>query len=256
MITNATAIPTLLCDFYKTSHRFMYPEGLEVLYSTLTPRSNKFAPYIDKVVVFGIPGFIQKYLIHYFYDNFFNRSTEEVVDEYLNVMRKTGTLLKDDKGEHIRALHKLGYLPLLIKAIPEGKTVGIRVPVLTVENTHKDFAWLTNYFETLINCSVWQPMVSASIARCYYKVLKKFAEETDNNANHVEFQAHDFSMRGMSSLETAETSGAGHLVFFKGSDSIPSINYVDHYYYDKGNGLIGTSIPASEHSIMSASGGR
>lgn len=123
---------------------------------------------------------------------------------------------------------------------------------MTIENTHPDFCWLTNYLETLINVSLWQPMTSASMAFAYRTALVKFALETCDNQEHVPFQSHDFSMRGMGSLESAETSGAGHLTSFLGTDTIPAISFIEAYYGSKG--LIGTSIPASEHSVMSSHG--
>lgn len=246
----ATAVPMLLCDFYKISHRDQYPEGSQIIYSTLTPRSNKLAPHIDRVVSFGFQAFILKYLINYFNQNFFARPKKEVVKEYVDFVQRALQIKND--GSHIAQLHDLGYLPLRIKAIPEGKSIAIKVPVLTIENTHPDFFWLTNYLETLLNVSLWQPMTSASIARVYRLTLQQFADQTCDNRDHIAFQSHDFSMRGMSSLESAETSGAGHLTAFIGTDTIPAISFVDFYYGSKG--LIGTSIPASEHSVMSSHG--
>lgn len=246
----STAIPTLLCDFYKTTHRIQYPEGSQYIYSTYTPRSNKSAPYLTRAVAFGFQAFILKYLIHYFNDNFFHRDEREVSEEYQAFIART--LSVHDEGTHIAKLHQLGYLPLKIKAIPEGKSVAIKVPMMTIENTHPDFFWLTNYFETLINVSLWQPITSASIARVYRQTLTQFAQETCDNQDHILFQSHDFSMRGMSSLESAETSGAGHLTAFIGTDTIPAISFIEHYY--GAHQLIGTSIPASEHSVMSAHG--
>lgn len=246
----STAIPSLLCDFYKTSHRIQYPEGSQFLYSTFTPRSNAKAPFLHRVVSFGFQAFIVKYLIHYFNDNFFSRSEFEVVTEYTRFI--ADTLQIEDSGEHIAQLHQLGYLPIRIKAIPEGKSVAIKVPMMTIENTHPDFFWLTNYLETLINVSLWQPITSASIAFAYRKALMQFSEKTCDDNSHLPFQSHDFSMRGMGSLESAETSGAGHLTSFLGTDTIPAISFVEAYYGSKN--LIGTSIPASEHSVMSSHG--
>lgn len=246
----STAIPSLLCDFYKTSHRIQYPEGSQFLYSTFTPRSNAKAPFLHHVVSFGFQAFIMKYLIHYFNDNFFSRSEFEVVTEYTRFI--ADTLQIEDSGEHIAQLHQLGYLPIRIKAIPEGKSVAIKVPMMTIENTHPDFFWLTNYLETLINVSLWQPITSASIAFAYRKALMQFSEKTCDDNSHLPFQSHDFSMRGMGSLESAETSGAGHLTSFLGTDTIPAISFVEAYYGSKN--LIGTSIPASEHSVMSSHG--
>ncbi|MDU8925541.1 nicotinate phosphoribosyltransferase [Pasteurellaceae bacterium LIM206] len=246
----ASAVPTLLCDFYKVSHRAQYPEGSEVIYSTFTPRSNKQYPQVKRVVSFGFQAFIIKYLINYFNLNFFSRPRNEVVTEYTAFIKRT--LNMTNSGEHIGELHDLGYLPLRIKAIPEGKSVAVHVPVMTIENTHPAFFWLTNYVETLINVSLWLPMTSASVARMYYLTLQRFARETCDDMNHIPFQAHDFSMRGMSSLESVETSGAAHLIAFLGTDTIPAISFVEQYYGSRQ--LIGTSIPASEHSVMSAHG--
>lgn len=245
-----TASPYLLCDFYKISHRHQYPQGSEVLYSTFTPRSNKLAPHLSRAVSFGFQAFVKKYLIHYFNENFFARSKAEILKEYQAFIK--ATLGLEDKGEHLATLHDLGYLPIRIKAIPEGESVAIGVPMMTIENTHKDFYWLTNYLETLINMSLWQPIVSASTARALRLFLRQKALETCDDFEHLPFQAHDFSMRGMSSLESAEMSGAGHLTAFLGTDTIPAIQYVQHYYGCEG--LIGCSIPASEHSVMSAHG--
>lgn len=246
----SSAIPSLLCDFYKTSHRIQYPENTQIIYSTFTPRSNKQAPYLTRVVSFGFQAFITKYLIHYFNDNFFNRSKSDVVSEYSQFIAQT--LQMKDTGEHIAQLHQLGYLPIRIKAIPEGHSVAIKVPVMTIENTHPDFFWLTNYLETLINVCLWQPITSASIAFAYRSTLTQFAQKTCDNNDHIPFQSHDFSMRGMSSLESAEMSGAGHLTCFLGTDTIPAISFISSYYGSAN--LIGTSIPASEHSVMSAHG--
>lgn len=244
------SIPSLLCDFYKVGHKDQYVKGTTKIYSTWTPRSNKYFPRTNRVVLFGLQGFIKKYLIEYFNDNFFNESEDTVVYQYVHFIKEhLGT---ETTGEHIRALHKLGYLPISIKAIEEGSSVSIRVPMLTIENTHPDFYWVTNYLETLLSTMLWQPCTSATIAREYKRIATKYAKETCDDLSHIPFQCHDFSMRGMSSLESAEISGAGHLTSFIGTDTIPAITYLKGYYGS--NSLVGTSIPATEHSVMSSHG--
>lgn len=244
-------IPSLICDFYKTSHYNQYPKDTEFLYSTLVPRSNKYLPAVDRVVSINITGFLKKYFVDYFNKFFFERPEDEVVKEYSDFIKRT--LGIDDTGDHIRKLHKLAYLPIRVKAIPEGRSVPIGVPNLTIENTHKEFAWLTNYLETLLSCSLWQPITSASIARQYRFLGEKYAAKTCDNNGHVSFQFHDFSMRGMSSLESAQISGLGHLIYFDGTDNIPAITYADKYYSGKtAKDWNPTSIPATEHSVMCA----
>lgn len=243
---------TLLCDFYKTSHKAVYPKGTEVIYSTFTPRSNKYFPIANEVVVFGIQGFVKKYLVEYFNENFFKRTKDEVVNEYNRIIKFTlGEQYVD--SEHIEKLHDLGYLPIKLKALKEGTLSPIKVPVMTIENTHPDFFWLTNYLETLISTEIWQPMTSATISHQYRKLFEEYALKTVGNTLGVDFQGHDFSMRGMSSLESAMTSGAGHLLSFTGTDTIPAILYHEKYYNaNVENELVGVSIPATEHSVMSA----
>lgn len=244
---------TLLCDFYKISHREQYPPKTEKIYSTWTPRESRIEG-IDEVVAFGFQGFIQDYLIDYFDTNFFERDAEDVFDEYRRVIRSTLGIDSPD-ASHIQALHTLGYLPLRIRAVKEGTRVPIKVPMLTIENTHPDFFWVTNYIETLLSCSLWQASTNATIAYQYRKKLREWAELTGGDPEFVQFQGHDFSMRGLTSLESAKHSGAAHLTSFVGTDNIPGILYLeDRYGADIEKELVGTSIPATEHSVMCAFG--
>lgn len=243
---HSTAVATLLCDFYKTAHRHQYKPGTQAIYSTWTPRSNKHLPQVTRIVQFGLQGFIKKYLLDFFEVNFFQRNKEEVIKEYQDFIWRT--LGIHDDASHLSDLHDFGHLPVTISAIPEGRSVKPGVPMVTVFNTHPKFYWLTNYLETLMSTCLWQPMTSASIAREYLKLMNEFALKTCDDTSHVDFQCHDFSMRGMSSLESAEISGAGHLTSFMGTDTIPAIHYAEHYYGS--DGMVGTSIPATEHSVM------
>lgn len=229
----------VLTDYYKTEHYRMYVPGTTKIYSNLTPRKSRMKG-VDSIVVFGIQHFIKKYLLGKFKTEFFDKKWEDVEAEYKYAI--------NTPTEHIKALHDLGYLPLKIKALPEGARCPIRVPCMTITNTHPDFYWLTNYLETLISCQLWQPMTSATIAAEYHKILSKYAKETTNSTDFVQWQAHDFSMRGMSSVESAILSGMGHLTSFTGTDTIPAIYALRDSY--NGTGLIGASVPATEHSVM------
>lgn len=239
----------LLCDFYKLAHRRLYPKDTELIYSTFTPRDSRISG-VTSVVSFGQQAFIKEYLINYFTENFFNVPKEKIVSDYKRFITATlGT--KEPETAHIEELHDLGYLPLEIKSIPEGMSVPIRVPVMTIQNTHPNFFWLTNYIETLISCELWKTMTSATIAKQYYNMLENYAMQTGGSEQFVPFQGHDFSMRGMSSLKSAINSGMGHLVYFTGTDTIPAICAMEEYYNaDITKELVGTSIPATEHSIQ------
>jgi nicotinamide phosphoribosyltransferase len=245
-------IPCLLqSDSYKQSHEKMYPAGMTRLYSNLTPRKSRING-IEEVVVFGIQAFIKDYLIDSF-NEFFNRPLEEVLKEYKKVIfNHLGPNISTDKVEN---LHKLGYVPLRIKCLPEGSICPIQCPILTIENTHPDFAWLTNFIETILCTKVWQPITSATIAKKYREILDEYALATVGNTDFVQWQGHSFAMRGMSSLETAMSSDAGHLLSFTGSDTIPAILWLETFYNANcEEELISGSVMAEEHSIACAFG--
>lgn len=246
--------PTLMCDFYKLSHREQYPEGTEIVYSTLVPRSNKYYEHSDNTVVFGIQSLVKKYFIDMFNKEFFNRPKEEVINEYKRTVKFTLGQENPD-AKHLEQLHDLGYLPVDVRALKEGTVVHPNTPVMTIENTHSDFFWLTNYLETIISTQTWQAMTSATLAYDMRKMLDKYALETVGNTDAVDFQGHDFSMRGMSSLETAQLSSAGHAISFKGSDTVPVVDFLESYYNaDVEKEMVVASIPATEHSVMCANG--
>lgn len=248
-------IVPILCDFYKIAHRAMYPTGTEVVYSTWTPRASRMKD-VDHVVWFGGQAFYKEYFIDLFQEHFFGRPKADVIAEYVRIIKFT---LGDQNPQtkHLEDLHDLGYLPLSIKALPEGTLVPLRVPTMTIQNTDPRFFWLTNFVESLASCELWQPSTSATIAREYKLMMDRYQQETakEEMAWFPPFQGHDFSMRGMSSLRSAILSGMGHLTSFVGTDTIPAIPAAEYYY--KANiekELVGTSVPATEHSIQCAYG--
>ena len=247
--------PLTAIDFYKADHRSQYPVGTTQVYANFTPRSSKMAnvvksTYDNTVVFFGLQYFIKDFLINAWNDEFFSQPKEKIVRQYK--CRMDTSLGKDSISvDHIEALHDLGYLPLQIKALPEGSKSPIGVPVLTIVNTHPDFFWLTNYIESIISCYLWKPITSATTAYEYKKLLNSYATSTGTSLDFVPFQAHDFSFRGMSSPQDASASAAGHLTSFVGTDSVCGIDFLEDYYLgDSENELIGCSVPATEHSVM------
>lgn len=238
-----------MTDGYKTGHHQQYPEKTELVYSNFTPRSNKHAPKgCDKVVSFGQQMVLMQIHEH-FQNNFFSRPKDEVCGE---IKRELSMYLNTDYDvSHFEKLHDLGYLPIKVKVIEEGNSVPIKIPVLTIYNTHPDFYWVTNYLETIISNMLWKPMTSATIAHQYRKLLKSWQEKTDKDRGwFVDWQAHDFSMRGLDSIDATISSGLGHATSFLGSDSLPVIYGARKYYGE--TGVVVGSVNATEHSVMCA----
>lgn len=241
--------PMLMTDFYKISHRIMSEKGTEKIYSTFTPRASRIEG-IEEVVFFGLQGFVKDYLIDYFNENFFDLPKEKVVADYKRTITYTlGASCADTK--HIEALWDLGYLPIKINALPEGTLIPIRIPAFTIENTDKDFYWLTNFLETVISAETWKVITATTIVKKYRDICEKWADKTADIKDHLQWQCHNFSFRGMSGKEDATTTGAGHLLYFTGTDTIPSIKYLEKYYNANiEKELVGASVMATEHSIQ------
>jgi len=247
MITSIN--PMCLIDGYKADHRRQYPEGTEFVYSNFTPRQSRIDG-VTEVVFFGLQYFIKEYLIERWNKGFFERPKGDVLREY---KRRMDNYIGVDAVpcEHIEELHDLGYLPIKIKALNEGTLVPVGVPVFTIINTLPRFFWLTNYFETLMSNVIWKPITSATTAFQYRKRFEEFAEKTGYDKDFIQWQGHDFSFRGMSGNEDSLISGAGHLLSFTGTDTIPAIDFLEKYYNANSDlELIGGSVPATEHSVM------
>lgn len=241
--------PLLLTDGYKVDHRRQYPDNTTLVYSNWTPRKSRIDG-VDEVVLFGLQYFIKKYILEDFETYFFKQPKEKVVAQYA---RRINNYLGENLvgTQHIADLHDLGYIPMVIKSLPEGSAVPMRVPMFTIYNTKPEFFWLTNYFETLLSAIIWMPCTSATIAKQYRKILDKYATETSSVPEFVNWQGHDFSMRGMAGIESAVCSAAAHLLSFTGTDTIPAIDLLETYYNANSDSeLIGGSVAATEHSVM------
>lgn len=241
-------------DSYKLSHDGFMDSGTEFIYSNMTARTFKHFPissYDGGYVSFGLQSTIIEFLIEDFNANFFNVE-RSVAIEYLRRFFD-GYLGKGNISvERFEKLHDLGYLPIEIKAIPEGMLIPIKVPMYTIKNTHSDFAWLTNHLETVMSCETWKASTIATLIREYRVLVNEWALKTTGSTDGTEFQLHDFSMRGMSNRFDAAKSGAAFLLSSNGTDNVPAVQYVPDYYIDSWEDtFIGTSVPAAEHMLAS-----
>lgn len=241
--------PLTQIDFYKADHRRQYPEGTTLVYSNLTPRKSR-VPGVDHIVWFGLQYFLLEVLDKQWRWGFFERPKSEVLAAY---QRRMDTSLGKDAVpvDHLAALHDLGYLPLAIRALPEGTLVPMGIPCMVLWNTKPEFFWLVNYLETALSAVLWGPCTSATTAHRYRMLLDKWCAETGGDAAFVPWQGHDFGMRGMFGLEAAALSGAGHLLSFTGTDTVPAIDLLEDFYgADAEKEMVGGSVPATEHSVM------
>ena len=243
----------LLCDTYKTCHDRMYPNSLNTLVSYWVPRKSMFQNEENqKMVFFGLQAFIQEYLVEYFDKNFFKVPLEDVLAtyrKYLNIQLGEGNYDIDK----IVNLHNLGYLPLRIDAIPEGSKVNMGIPCIRVTNTNKNFAWLVQWIECILQSELWKTCNHATIGNMYYKIAKYWYEKNVDSNIDPRMAFADFGMRGMSCMNEATRCSAAWLLSANKTSSIPALPYIDKYYdADCSFNHIGIGAVSTEHSVMGA----
>lgn len=255
--------PHLSTDFYKVSHGMdingkpaLHPEGITHMYETLTPRDNSYFPYDNKMVVFGYELFMRE-LVKNWKANFFDKSWTFLKSDFDVFEHMSSPQVHESMVSKFEQLHDLGYLPLEVRALPEGTLVPMRVPVLSIVNTLPEFYWLPGYLETTMLANTFVTSSVASVARQFRKIGQEYADATSDNDAFLDFQFHDFSQRGQHGDEASVVSGLAHLTSFKGTDAIPAVAVaMDMWSNTDKNELIGASVVATEHSIMEALGGQ
>lgn len=228
----------LRSDSYKVSHFKQYPPDTETIYSYLESRGGVFS----ETVMFGLNYYLKEYLSKPVTMEDVNRA-EARITKHLgpNSFNRAG-------WERIVNVHN-GYLPVRIKAVPEGMVVPTRNVLMTMENTDITLPWVTNYVETML-LKIWYPITVATLSREMKKLIANYLTDTGDIAG-LDFKLNDFGYRGVSSEESAAIGGMSHLVNFKGTDNMIALEAAEAYY---GEDMAGFSIPAAEHSTIMAWG--
>ncbi|WP_323846004.1 nicotinate phosphoribosyltransferase [Microbulbifer magnicolonia] len=225
-------------DSYKASHYLQYPPGSEYVSSYIECRGGEF----PEAVFFGLQAFIKGYLQQ--------PIGAADIDEAEQLLHAHGLPFHRAGWEHILQEHG-GLLPLEVSAVPEGTVVPLHNVMLQTVNTCPACFWLTTYIETALVRATWYPMAVATQSREIKKIIARYLRETADSLDSLPFKLHDFGARGASSLETAMLGGMAHLVNFQGTDTVSGLVAARQFY---GADMAGYSIPAAEHSTMTAWG--
>ena len=246
-------------DSYKLGHADQYTPGTEFIFSNFTARSSKYLNLPEKwddnkVVQYGVSATLKE-IVAIWDESFFTQPLEHCLARYqLRVPAFNGAEKPEDVSvERLTALHNLGYLPIRVKAIKEGRRVNIGVPLFTVVNTHADFGWITNSLETHLSNESWKGIAVATVAHCYRQILEDYAEKTGAPKDFVQWQGHCFADRGMSGMMDAAKNCSPHSVSFYGTDSVSAFDFLDFFYKGKET-FLGGSVNATEHSVMCLDG--
>jgi nicotinamide phosphoribosyltransferase len=237
----------LLTDSYKPTHWVQYPKGTQKVISYLESRGGKF----DNTVFCLLQPILKRYLTGKVVTEEKIKQAKRFIDAHL------GPGHFNEEGWRFILDEYDGYLPVTIKAVPEGTSVSVSNVLMIVENNGGEkTAWLTNYLESLL-LQVWYPITVATLSREIKKVIYTYLQKTTDYDNStileiLKFSLHDFGFRGCSSVESASMGALSHLINFSGSDTMSGILFGQEYYNT--DEMLGFSIPASEHSTITSWG--
>jgi nicotinamide phosphoribosyltransferase len=226
----------LWADSYKYSQFNQYPEGTEYVYSYIESRGGIY----DKVLYNGLQPFLHK----------IKNSVikEDMIDEAEAIVLDHGEPFYREGWQHIVDNH-YGRLPIVIKAIDEGTILPTKNILVSIMNTDPKCWWLPSFLETALLQAIWYPTTVASNSLHSKEIILDGLKKT-GNPEDIDFRLHDFGMRGVSSMETAAIGATAHLINFKGTDTINSIQYIRRNYNEVA--MPAFSVPAMEHSTVTS----
>ena len=227
----------LSSDSYKYSMPEQYPARTEYVYSYIESRGGEW----DRTLFMGVQPFIKEYLL--------TPITQADIDEADAIITAHGEPFYRKGWEYILKEYG-GYMPVLIKAAPEGCLIPTKNVLVTIVNTDAKCWWLTTFLETALLRAVWYMTTVATNSYESKQIILKALEKT-GDPSLIDFKLHDFGCRGVSSEESAMLGGTAHLVNFMGTDTVPALVGARRWY---GADIAGFSIPAMEHSTVTSWG--
>lgn len=155
----------LNADSYKASMFLQYPPKTQGVYSYIESRGGKY----DSTVFFGLQAFVKEYLLA--------PITQEDIDEAEAIWTAHGEPFNRAGWQYILDEHD-GFMPVEIKAVPEGSVIPTKNVLLTIENTDPECFWLTTFLETALLRAIWYPVTVATNSREIKKIIAKYMSET------------------------------------------------------------------------------
>jgi len=236
-------VPFLLdTDTYKATHHFQYRDDVTEMTAYFTFRG-PFSKDDHRIVICGLRYAIENILSR--------RITQADIDQAEAYLSQHGVMKSRidwprDLWQDI-VTNNGGKIPFTVKALRDGEVVYPGTPIFTITGAGK-YAKLTTWLETSL-MRIWSPSVTATKSRHVWQMISDAFNKTVDPDCHflLASRFHDFGSRGVSSAETAMTTGIGHLLSFEGTDTMTAGWLATSW----NNGVgVGESVIASEHSVM------
>mmetsp|Transcript_30148 Transcript_30148/g.71503 ORF Transcript_30148/g.71503 Transcript_30148/m.71503 type:complete len:575 (-) Transcript_30148:94-1818(-) len=237
----------VMTDSYKATHPWIYPEAQSMeAYGEFRARYKGVGADDDRFVFYGI-----RHCIENLVSRPWTVQDVEAAEAFYSTHNVGNTPYPFPKDLFLKFVRENGgHFPVKIQALPEGSVCYVRTPTFIV-TAEGEYSRLVTFLETLLDM-VWYPSCVATLSRyCKDLFAAAFAHSVDDDLYFLlDSRLHDFGFRGCTCVEQSVLGGAAHLLNFGGSDTMSACYHVQ-YHLNAGR-PVGTSIPATEHSVMTA----
>ena len=233
-------------DSYKFSHPQMYESAREM--SAYIEARQSFDREADqRLIHYGTQYFVERYLMRRW-------TMRDVSDAsaFFSTFNAGHTPHPFPQALFERIVTEYdGWFPIKVDALPDGSVIYPRTPQLIL-TAKGDFSRLVTWMETTALQTIWyMSTVATNSRKIVSNIRSAFDLSTDPEAYwKLGSRFHDFGFRGATSSEQAIMGGAAHLLNSNGTDTSAAAYYVQ--YHLNGGIPVGSSIPATEHSVMTS----
>ncbi|KAJ2092170.1 hypothetical protein IW138_001237 [Coemansia sp. RSA 986] len=236
----------LLTDSYKASHFAMYPEMREATAYAEFRQGFDSDDDDQRIVFYGI-----RYVLEQYVSRAWTLRDVDMAEAFFNTHNAGFKRFPFPRDLFVKFVSdNNGYFPVRIDSMAEGSVVYPHTPVLQIA-ARNEYSPLITYLETVL-LMTWYPSTVATLSfRSREAIEESYAQTVDYDARWtLESRMHDFGFRACTCVEQSILGGTAHLLAFDGSDTM-SAAYYAQYVLNRGK-PVATSIPATEHSVMTA----
>ena len=228
-------------DAYKNSHYLQVPNDMEYTSFYMEARKNPWGPLIT---FFGYEHILE---------DLTQQITKPGIEEAYEYWHALDIAFPRQLMDRLVDKHH-GFLPLRIQAVLPGTRLPHKNVLMQVMNTDPEFYWLPGWVETKL-LRVWYPATVCTLSGTIRDDIRRMLELTsDTPEEELPYKLHDFGSRGSTSVESAQIGGAAHLVNFKGTDTGVALHHIMRFYDIDSKANKAASVPAAEHSTITAWG--